>query len=179
PIPSSGQRLASADDTTPEPQAISSPSRDEVIATVGTGVGAVTSVSEPTPARETSGVTSTPEQASSPPSPSTVSVASAASRSNEPDPIRRVVDQHEAAMPGSWGVQVGAFSDADHARRLAARAAERLTAELADARVAVPHVAEAGVYRARLVDMQEGQARNACRRLQAQGMDCMVVQATF
>ncbi|MDT8893155.1 serine hydrolase [Halomonas sp. I1] len=179
PIPSSGQMLASADDTTPEPQAISSPSRDEVIATAGTGVGAVTSVSEPTPARETSGVTSTPEQASSSPSPSTVAVASAASRSHAPDPIRRVVDQHEAAMPGSWGVQVGAFSDADHARRLAARAAERLTAELADARVAVPHVAEAGVYRARLVDMQEGQARNACRRLQAQGMDCMVVQATL
>ena len=82
-------------------------------------------------------------------------------------------------LSGGWGVQVGAFSNADHARSLAARAAERLTAELADARVAVPHVAEAGVYRARLVDMQEGQARSACRRLQAQGMDCMVVQASL
>ncbi|WP_275289435.1 serine hydrolase [Halomonas elongata] len=185
PMPSSGQMLASADNadnTAPEPQAVSSPSRDEVIAAAGTGVGAVTPVSEPAPtsasAREASGETSTPEQAASTPSTSTTSVASAAPH-DDPDPIRRVVDQQEASMPGSWGVQVGAFSDADHARRLAARAAERLTAELADARVAVPHVAEAGVYRARLVDMQEGQARNACRRLQAQGMDCMVVQATL
>ncbi|MCW4153024.1 SPOR domain-containing protein [Halomonas sp. 18H] len=85
----------------------------------------------------------------------------------------------DAPRLGDWGVQVGAFSDADNARRLAARAAERLTAELADARVAVPHVADANVYRARLVDMAEPQARNACRRLQAQGMDCMVVQAAF
>nr|WP_223287653.1 SPOR domain-containing protein [Halomonas elongata] len=123
-------------------------------------------------------MTSTPAQPVSSQPMSTTAVASAAS-SSEPDPIRRVVDQRETATPGTWGVQVGAFSDADHARRLAARAAERLTAELADARVAVPHVAEAGVYRARLVDMQEGEARSACRRLQAQGMDCMVVQAAL
>lgn len=181
--PPSGQMLASAGNTapavTPEPasQPVNSPSRDEVIATADAGMGSVTPTPEPASAAEPT-VTSTPAQPVSSQPMSTTAVASAAS-SSEPDPIRRVVDQRETATPGTWGVQVGAFSDADHARRLAARAAERLTAELADARVAVPHVAEAGVYRARLVDMQEGEARSACRRLQAQGMDCMVVQAAL
>ncbi|MBB3140462.1 serine hydrolase [Halomonas organivorans] len=94
------------------------------------------------------------------------------------DPLRPMIDQNEPAV-GGWGVQVGAFSDAEHARRLADRAAERLATELADARVAVPRVEGAGVYRARLVDLHEGQARQACQRLQAQGMDCMVVQASL
>ncbi|MDN3555811.1 serine hydrolase [Halomonas maura] len=113
-------------------------------------------------------------------SPSTTTPAAVASAPQTPadDPIRQVLAEGDAAG-GGWGVQIGAFNDADHARRLAARAADRLATELADARVAVPRVEGAGVYRARLVDMQEGQARSACRRLQAQGMDCMVVQASL
>ncbi len=177
--PPSGQMLASADNASAaDSQPASSPSRDEVIATADTGVGGATSTPEPVSTSEPA-MASASERSASPRPASTVSVASTAR--HDADPIRRVVDQQEAASasPGGWGVQVGAFSNADHARSLAARAAERLTAELADARVAVPHVAEAGVYRARLVDMQEGQARSACRRLQAQGMDCMVVQASL
>ncbi|ERL50744.1 hypothetical protein BJB45_19300 [Halomonas huangheensis] len=76
---------------------------------------------------------------------------------------------------GEWGVQVGAFSSEDHARSQAARAADRLADELGDARVAVARVDSAGVYRARLVDLQESQARTACQSLVQQGMDCMVV----
>lgn len=181
--PPSGQMLASSGNagtaSTPGPaaQPVSSASRDEVIAAADTGMGSATPAPEPVTASEPAVMSEPAPSASSRPA-STVSVASATPR-NEPDPIRRVADHREAAVPGGWGVQVGAFSDADHARRLAARAAERLTAELADARVAVPHVAEVGIYRARLVDMQEGEARSACRRLQAQGMDCMVVQAAL
>ncbi|MDT8879318.1 serine hydrolase [Halomonas saccharevitans] len=99
------------------------------------------------------------------------------------DPIRElIVDRAAPPRPlgqGRWGVQVGAFSDAGHARSLAARAADRLASELANARVAVGSVESAGVYRARLVDMNEGQAHTACRRLVAQGMECMVVQASL
>ncbi|WP_035599518.1 SPOR domain-containing protein, partial [Halomonas salina] len=95
----------------------------------------------------------------------------------EADPLTALIDRDERT--GGWGVQVGAFSDADHARRLADRAAARLAAELDDARVDVPWVAQAGVYRARLVDLGERQARSACQRLQSQGMDCMVVQASL
>lgn len=85
----------------------------------------------------------------------------------------------EAVQRGGWGVQIGAFSDAGHARTLASRAADQLASELADARVAVADAEKTGVYRARLVDMNEGQAHTACRRLVAQGMECMVVQASL
>ena len=101
------------------------------------------------------------------------------------DPIRELIVRTSANVTaprlssGGWGVQVGAFSDAGHARTLASRAASRLASELADARVAVADAGKAGVYRARLVDMDEGQAHSACRRLVAQGMECMVVQASL
>ncbi|MBB3230755.1 D-alanyl-D-alanine carboxypeptidase family protein [Halomonas stenophila] len=117
------------------------------------------------------------EPVETPPTTATSTAASAPVTTSD-DPIRQVLAEGDAAA-GGWGVQIGAFSDADHARRLAARAADRLATELANARVAVPRVDGAGVYRARLVDMQEGQARSVCRRLQAQGMDCMVVQASL
>ncbi len=104
------------------------------------------------------------------------------------DPIRELMASTRASsdpVPGSavqrggWGVQVGAFSDAVHARNLASRAADQLASELADARIAVADAKDAGVFRARLVDMNEGQAHTACRRLVAQGMECMVVQASL
>ncbi|WP_051233985.1 serine hydrolase [Halomonas halocynthiae] len=78
---------------------------------------------------------------------------------------------------GEWGIQVGAFSSLDSARALAVRAAR--AAKVGEEQVALPQVAGASVYRARLMDMGEGQARNACRRLQSSGMDCMVVQASL
>ncbi|CAM3523893.1 D-alanyl-D-alanine carboxypeptidase [Halomonas lysinitropha] len=104
------------------------------------------------------------------------------------DPIRELMASTTASADpapdvsvrrGSWGVQVGAFSDAGHARTLASRAAHQLASELTDARVAVADAEKAGIYRARLVDMNEGQAHTACRRLVAQGMECMVVQASL
>ncbi|SEK77879.1 D-alanyl-D-alanine carboxypeptidase [Halomonas daqiaonensis] len=106
------------------------------------------------------------------------------------DPIRELMaSTGESAEPvtlpegivqrGGWGVQVGAFSDAGHARTLASRAANQLASDLVEARVAVGDAGKAGVYRARLVDMDERQAHTACRRLVAQGMECMVVQASL
>ncbi|MGO2131997.1 MAG: serine hydrolase [Halomonas sp.] len=82
-----------------------------------------------------------------------------------------------ASAGGEWGVQVGAFSSLDSARDLAVRAAR--AAQVAEEQVALPQIVGASVYRARLMDMGEGQARNACQRLQASGIDCMVVQASL
>lgn len=96
-------------------------------------------------------------------------------RSISADPVAPAVSR--AAAGGEWGVQVGAFSSADSARSLAVRAAQ--AAEIAETQVDVPQVAGASVYRARLIDMGEGQARSACQRLQATGIDCMVVQASL
>lgn len=100
-------------------------------------------------------------------------VAPAVAQVSEP-----VLSASSATMAGGqWGVQVGAFSSIDSARDLAVRAAR--AAEVAEEQVALPQVVGASVYRARLMDMGEGQARNACQRLQATGMDCMVVQASL
>ncbi|TFH87735.1 D-alanyl-D-alanine carboxypeptidase [Billgrantia azerbaijanica] len=93
------------------------------------------------------------------------------------DPIRELIARAESPRQrGAWAVQVGAFSDADQARSLAARAADRLASELTDVRVAVAEAEGARpVFRARLVDLREHDARTACRRLRQQGMECLVV----
>jgi len=88
-------------------------------------------------------------------------------------------DTSSAVGAGEWGVQVGAFSDAGRARSQASQAADRLVGEMAHARVAVARAGNADVYRAQVVDLQEGQARQACQSLVRQGMDCMVVQASL
>ncbi|PMR68911.1 D-alanyl-D-alanine carboxypeptidase [Halomonas heilongjiangensis] len=91
----------------------------------------------------------------------------------------RVVHRLEPVGPsGGWGVQVGAFSDADNARSLASRAADRLTSELAGARIDVNETnGPQKVFRARLVNLDENQAYRACRSLVQEGMDCMVINA--
>ncbi|HSP57201.1 MAG TPA: D-alanyl-D-alanine carboxypeptidase [Halomonas sp.] len=100
------------------------------------------------------------------------------------DPIRQLMASTgntggSDSQRGGWGVQVGAFSDANHARNLASRAADRLASQLANARVAVANAADGSVYRARVVDLNESQAHDACRSLVREGMDCMVVQASL
>ncbi len=104
------------------------------------------------------------------------------------DPIRelitrtsqsfRPVDTFSTRTGGGWGVQVGAFSSADQARTLANRAADRLAFQMSGARIAVAeHQGDQKVFRARLVNLQENQAYDACRSLVQEGMDCMVVNA--
>ncbi|QEM83592.1 D-alanyl-D-alanine carboxypeptidase [Halomonas binhaiensis] len=102
-----------------------------------------------------------------------VAVASAAPATTQSQPSVQSQGQ------GDWGVQVGAFSNADHARVQASEAAEKISSQMANARVSVARADSTGVYRARVVDLQENQARSACQSLQQQGMDCMVVQASL
>lgn len=92
------------------------------------------------------------------------------------DPILALVNRFENEPQGDWAVQVGAFRSADLAQDLASRAADYLQREQVQARAAVTEAPESEIYRARLIDMQEGQAHNACNRLMQQGMDCMVVK---
>ncbi|WP_163577285.1 D-alanyl-D-alanine carboxypeptidase [Halomonas faecis] len=93
------------------------------------------------------------------------------------DPIQALLARNDATSSGgAWAVQVGAFSNADQARSLAARAADRLASVVQGVRVAVAEAQDAPqLFRARLVDLQEGDAHTACRSLRQQGMDCMVV----
>lgn len=90
---------------------------------------------------------------------------------------RQLATANEAG--GGWGVQVGAFSREAQARQLAQQAAQRIAQNLGG-RVAVDTVeGHNPVYRARLMALDEQRARQACRELSSQGMDCMVVNASL
>lgn len=94
------------------------------------------------------------------------------------DPIGQLIaglDNQDAGALG-WAVQVGAFSDSSQARALASRAAGYLNAAGAAPSVSVtPTDNGQPLFRARVIDLQENQARQSCRELQQQGMDCVVV----
>ncbi|MCD1587596.1 D-alanyl-D-alanine carboxypeptidase [Halomonas sp. IOP_14] len=109
----------------------------------------------------------------------------AVSEEPQPDPLQAFIErEREMAAAnneagGGWGVQVGAFSREAQARQLAQQAAQRIAQSLGG-RVAVDTVeGQNPVYRARLMALDEQRARQACRELHSQGMDCMVVNASL
>lgn len=106
------------------------------------------------------------------------------------DPLRAFIEREQvmagmAPAPSStrrsaasdWGIQVGAFSQAAQAHQYAEQAASRLPGDVSG-QVEVDNV-ENRVYRARLMALDEPGARHACEALRAQGMDCMVVNASL
>lgn len=84
----------------------------------------------------------------------------------------------QAAMTLAWGVQVGAFYKHRSAERAALAAAARAPELLGKARVLVTDIRgqRRRIYRARLVGLSESGARDACSRLKAAKVDCLVVQ---
>ncbi|MEM7224023.1 MAG: D-alanyl-D-alanine carboxypeptidase [Pseudomonadota bacterium] len=82
------------------------------------------------------------------------------------------------AKSGRWGVQVGAYYRESPARDAAMQAAERLPDLLGQAVVMTPTITgdRGKIYRARLMGIQEGDARKACSRLKSAKIDCLVVQ---
>ena len=109
----------------------------------------------------------------------------AVSAEPQPDPLKAFIERERqlaaADLGGDdgWGVQVGAFSREAQARQLAQQAAQRIAQSLGG-RVAVDTVeGQNPVYRARLMALDEQRARQACRQLHSQGMDCMVVNASL
>ncbi|CEP38036.1 Serine-type D-Ala-D-Ala carboxypeptidase [Halomonas sp. R57-5] len=108
----------------------------------------------------------------------------AENEASQPDPLQAFIERERQLASanqtgGAWGVQVGAFSQEAQARQLAQQAAQRLAQNLGG-RVAVDTVeGQNPVYRARLMALDEQRARQACRELHSQGMDCMVVNASL
>ncbi|WP_404472651.1 D-alanyl-D-alanine carboxypeptidase family protein [Vreelandella venusta] len=107
----------------------------------------------------------------------------------DPDPLQAFIERERvmaatsqvsnSASGGVWGIQVGAFSQASRAEQLAQQAAQRLPQSVGG-RVAIDTLGgQSPVFRARVVALDEGRARQACQSLQAQGMDCMVVNASL
>ena len=84
----------------------------------------------------------------------------------------------QAALTLAWGVQVGAFYKHRSAERAALAAATRAPEQLSEARVLVTDIRgrRGRIYRARLIGLSESGARDACSRLKAAKVDCLVVQ---
>lgn len=79
----------------------------------------------------------------------------------------------------SWGVQLGAFTEENLARRMATQASRQL-GTINSGQVAVQAApGQTRLYRARVVSLEEQQAHSACLTLRSQGMDCMVVNASL
>nr|WP_290699984.1 D-alanyl-D-alanine carboxypeptidase family protein [Halomonas sp. UBA3074] len=106
------------------------------------------------------------------------------SETPQPDPLRAFIERERqlasaSETGGNWGIQVGAFSQEMQARQLAQQAANRI-GQGVGGRVEVDTLqGQTPVYRARLVALDEQRARQACRELHSQGMDCMVVNASL
>nr|WP_229755571.1 serine hydrolase [Halomonas lutescens] len=104
------------------------------------------------------------------------------------DPLQAFIEQERVlatastsgqAAPGGWGIQVGAFSQASQAEQLARQAVQRLPSSVGGQVAIDQYQGQTPVFRARVVSLNESQARQACQTLQAQGMDCMVVNASL
>jgi D-alanyl-D-alanine carboxypeptidase len=76
-----------------------------------------------------------------------------------------------------WGIQVGAFSDADAGRRALDTVTRRLPSLLASAYPQmVPVTTGSGrLFRARLMGLDESAARTVCASLQRAGENCLTV----
>lgn len=79
---------------------------------------------------------------------------------------------------GKWGIQVGAFSESRDAFMAAVNAMNIANRELEGSEIAVlkPQAGEGNIYRARIANMSESQARRACRVLVARKEACFVFQ---
>ncbi len=84
-----------------------------------------------------------------------------------------------AATPQNWGIQVGAFENADLAQTVAQNALNQLASIAADAAVSVSPTTPFGgniLYQARLIHLSARQAVQACSALNHRQLPCIVVQ---
>ncbi|HET6184780.1 MAG TPA: lytic transglycosylase domain-containing protein [Acetobacteraceae bacterium] len=82
------------------------------------------------------------------------------------------------AAPGSWAIQVGAFSSQAGAHAAAEQVRAAMPDLLGAGSVAAPPTTPFGgtvLYRARIVALSESTAASACARLSARGTACMTV----
>ncbi|SDN35017.1 D-alanyl-D-alanine carboxypeptidase family protein [Vreelandella arcis] len=100
------------------------------------------------------------------------------------DPLQAFIERERAmaaraTAAGGWGIQVGAFSQEDKAQRYARQAAAYLPRDVAGQVAVDAPIGPSRVFRARLMALEEQQARQACDQLRSRGMDCLVVNASL
>lgn len=82
---------------------------------------------------------------------------------------------------GTWAIQVGAFSSQELARTVAAGARAELSDELASATISAPATTPFGglvLYRARLTNLSNKTALDACTQLNQRQLPCVVIPAS-
>lgn len=109
------------------------------------------------------------------PAPKSASVIERKAESNAQQPAAKppVSPQPQKAADG-WAVQIGSYQESDRAHAQAQAAARWIPGEVVVTEV---EVSNRKLYRARLVGLQESQARTACQSLTRQGMGCLVVRS--
>jgi D-alanyl-D-alanine carboxypeptidase len=73
----------------------------------------------------------------------------------------------------SWGVQIGSYLTRDRAHAQAQMATRWVSGEVVINEI---EISNRKLYRARLLGLQESQARTACQNLSRQGIECVVVR---
>lgn len=104
-------------------------------------------------------------------------------RQPQEDPLQAFIERERvmaaSAAASGWGIQVGAFSQEDQAQRYAREAADYLSRDVGGQVAVDASAGQSPVFRARLMALEEPQARQACEQLRSRGMDCMVVNASL
>lgn len=96
----------------------------------------------------------------------------ASTRAVKPQPQQP--QRNSVAGNDGWAVQIGSYQESDRAHANAKAAARWVPGEVAVTEV---EISNRKLYRARLVGLQENQARNACQSLTRQGFGCLVVRS--
>jgi len=111
-----------------------------------------------------------------------VSTKRTASREVEPKtrkPLTRVADAKPAAKrdEGEWGVQLGTYSSKSVGEKALDRASRKLPDHMSDVTSTVAAASTRGtkIYRARLMGMNEKEARALCSKLKNSGEKCVPV----
>lgn len=86
---------------------------------------------------------------------------------------------HVTKFEQHWGIQVGAFADEKSALDAAAKAVDLARDQLKNSKVLVsdPGTKESSIHRARIANLSERQAKQACAKLTASSKQCFVYRA--
>lgn len=81
--------------------------------------------------------------------------------------------------PGSWGIQVGAYSRVEKARNQLNRANRLSDGLMTKGHFNIQQVKQSGtsIYRAQMIGFTENEARSLCKKLERKSMTCFVVSA--
>ncbi|MDE2389250.1 MAG: D-alanyl-D-alanine carboxypeptidase [Betaproteobacteria bacterium] len=106
---------------------------------------------------------------------STPQVVSKPQEISQPQPQPQPQPQKSTVQPNDgWSVQIGSYQESVRAHAQAKAAARWVPGEVVVTEV---EISNRKMYRARLVGLQEHQARSACQNLTRQGMGCLVVRS--